>query len=189
MRSVRFQSVWCKNEHTLLQTAVSWSDLISQRNNLVEQQLPHPWEYKDREQIVYTCENEFSMLQTAPFVICSYKGVTCGMEEIVVKSQSYFLDHQIWLAVVRYDEWHWGRFLSWVLRFSAVTIIPPWLSILISGGWIIDSLVAAVQRHSLTPPSWTTTTTKTRYDKVLIFHSSVSRISFRGQSEASPVYR
>jgi hypothetical protein len=44
-----------------------------------------------------------------------------------------------------------------VLRLSPINIIPPWLHTHISPkGWTIGPLVAAVQRHSLTPSTWTT---------------------------------
>jgi len=50
-----------------------------------------------------------------------------------------------------------GQVFLQVLRFSPVSIIPPWLSILIYHlGMNKGPLVAAVQRHSLTPSTWTT---------------------------------
>jgi len=33
-----------------------------------------------------------------------------------------------------WTKWHWGRLFFLVLRFSPVSIIPPWLSTLISSG-------------------------------------------------------
>jgi hypothetical protein len=44
-----------------------------------------------------------------------------------------------------------GQVFLLVLRLSPVSIIPPWFSTLITWGWTIGPLVAAVQRHSFTP--------------------------------------
>jgi hypothetical protein len=45
-----------------------------------------------------------------------------------------------------------GQVFLQVLRFFPLSIIPPWLSILIPlGEWIVGPLVAAVQRHILIP--------------------------------------
>jgi hypothetical protein len=44
-----------------------------------------------------------------------------------------------------------GQVFLRVPWLSPVSIIPPWLSILISRGRTIGPLVVAVQRHRLTP--------------------------------------
>jgi hypothetical protein len=56
---------------------------------------------------------------------------------------------------------------------SPVSIIPPWLSILILlfGWWRVGSFVAAVQRHSLTPSTWTS--------KNICLYSSVHIITLK----------
>jgi hypothetical protein len=55
-------------------------------------------------------------------------------------------------------KWHWDRsfseFLSFQLSISFHCGSPYWY---IAGGWIIGLLVAAVQRHRLTPQTLTTT--------------------------------
>jgi hypothetical protein len=53
------------------------------------------------------------------------------------------------------DEVELGQAFLWVIRFSAVNIIPQCLSL--PEGWAISPLVAAVQIHCLTPLTWTTT--------------------------------
>jgi hypothetical protein len=52
-----------------------------------------------------------------------------------------------------WTKWHWDRLYSRVLRLSAVSIYPRTSP----GGWRICQLVAAVQRHGLTPSTWTRT--------------------------------
>jgi hypothetical protein len=57
-----------------------------------------------------------------------------------------------------WNKCHWGRLFFLVPRFPPVSIIPPWLSTLIYH--VQDEQgpsVAAVQRHRLTPTTWTTT--------------------------------
>jgi hypothetical protein len=52
-----------------------------------------------------------------------------------------------------------GTGFSHSSSISPVSIIPPWHHAHISsGGWTIDLLVAAIQRHSLTPSTWITWT-------------------------------
>jgi hypothetical protein len=50
-------------------------------------------------------------------------------------------------------KWHWDKFVSRVLGLLPVSIIPPWLSILIYhlGDEQKTPLVAAVQRESFMP--------------------------------------
>jgi hypothetical protein len=45
-----------------------------------------------------------------------------------------------------------------IFEFFSMFPCPPWLSTLIYhlGGWTIGPMVVAVQRHSLTPSTWTT---------------------------------
>jgi hypothetical protein len=55
--------------------------------------------------------------------------------------------------------WHWDRFLSQFFSLP-VSIISPWLHTHIpSGRQTTGLLVAAVQRHNLTPSKLTTLTT------------------------------
>jgi hypothetical protein len=56
-----------------------------------------------------------------------------------------------------------GQVFLQVLRFFPVSIVPPWVCILISfGGWTIGPLVGSGPIHSLTPLTWTTDTTAPR---------------------------
>jgi hypothetical protein len=59
-----------------------------------------------------------------------------------------------------------GQVSVWVLGFSPVSFIPPWLPILISSGrWTAVPFVVALQRQGLAPPtraSWTTCDTERR---------------------------
>jgi hypothetical protein len=75
-----------------------------------------------------------------------------------------------------------------VLRFSPVSIIPPWLYTYISsGGWTIDPLVAAVQRHCHTQRERTScdvhmiTSTLMSCDSNVIGYGLVNRSSIPGR--------
>jgi hypothetical protein len=57
-------------------------------------------------------------------------------------------------------KWHWDRFFPQVLWFYPVSIVSPWLHTRISSdGWIVGALVGPIQRHGLTPLTWTSSTT------------------------------
>jgi hypothetical protein len=55
-----------------------------------------------------------------------------------------------------WTKWQWDRFFSPRSLVSPVSIIPPWLSTLISSSSGECPLVVAVQRHKLTPSTLTT---------------------------------
>jgi hypothetical protein len=54
-------------------------------------------------------------------------------------------------------KWYWDRFFSEFFSFPLSYCSTVALHIHISGGWIKYPFMAAVQRHSLTPSTWTTT--------------------------------
>jgi hypothetical protein len=57
-----------------------------------------------------------------------------------------------------WTKWHWDRFFSELFGFPLTIVVSLGLHThLSSGGWRTGLLLAAVQRHGLTPSTWTTT--------------------------------
>jgi hypothetical protein len=63
-----------------------------------------------------------------------------------------------------WTEWHCERLFTEYFGCSPVNIIPPSISILIYT-WGMNNIpdFAAVQRHNLTPSTWTTTSSEVRF--------------------------